>query len=88
MATESQRGVMPNDARNEESGQFVPKYPDEAFLNAVRELGEATTSEVAAAVGADHDTARRRLHALVDDGQIRRRKIAATIVWSPAEVEA
>ena len=73
---------MPNDARNEKSGQFAPKYADEDFLEAVQTLGEATTREVAEHVGADHDTARRRLNTLADENRVGRREIAATILWS------
>ena len=87
MATPPQQQVMANDVRNEESGQFVPKYDDEDFIEAVQALEEATTREVAEHIGADHDTARRRLNKLADEGRVGRREIAATILWS-AEVPA
>lgn len=73
---------MPNTARNDESGQYAAKYADEDFLDALDALGEATTREVAEHVGADHDTARRRLNALADEDRVGRRKVAATILWS------
>lgn len=88
MAQEPQRSVMPNDKQDEQTGRFEKKYADEDFLNALAALEEATTREVAEHVGADHDTARRRLNALADEERVERRKIAATILWSGAEVPA
>lgn len=87
MASTPQQTAMPNDVRNDESGQFVPKYADADFLAAVDTFDEATTREVAEHVGADHDTARRRLNALADKGRVGRRRIAATILWSDATAD-
>lgn len=87
MVSPPQQTGMPNDARNADTGQFAPKYEDEEFIDAVGALKEATTREVADRVGADHDTARRRLNALADEGRVDRRRIAATIVWSVAADE-
>lgn len=82
MAGEPQQPAMPNDKQDEQTGRFERKYTDEEFLNAMDALGEATTREAAEYVGADHDTARRRLNTLADEGQVDRRKVAATILWN------
>ena len=77
---------MPHDERNEDSGKFTPKYQDSEFTDAVADLSDhPTTSDVAREVGCDHDTARRRLNRLADDGRVDRTMIAATIVWSVVE---
>lgn len=82
MATEPQAALMPNDQRESESGQFASKYPDETFLSALNDLGEAGTRDVAEHVGCDRDTARRRLTALAESSDANRRKIAGAILWS------
>jgi len=90
----SLRDGMPNDARNEDSGQFTSKYSDETFLDALGELGATGTPELATEVGCDYDTALRRLSALAERGVIDRRRFAGSILWSrpdataPADEEA
>ena len=73
---------MPHSDRSDESGRFTPKFADDEFIDAVSELGEATTREVAEQVGADHDTARRRLTRLSESDDVCRRKVGNTILWS------
>jgi len=80
---EAQGKRMPNDARNGTSGQFVEKYPREAFLRAIAEADPvAGTGEVANVVGCEHDTAYKRLHRLLDEGVVGKRKVGNMLLWS------
>ena len=69
-------------------GRFGEQYPDTAFIEAVRELSPGRTSEVAEIVGCDHETARLRLDALADVGQLDRRRLEvgnwSAWIWSVA----
>lgn len=88
MALEPQRTDMPNDARNDTSGRFAPKYPNESFTGALDELGEVGTREVAEHVGCDFDTARLRLQNLAEQGAVEKRQVSSVTLWSLAEVPA
>jgi predicted transcriptional regulator len=88
MAEELERTSMPNDVIDPETGRFVSKYPDEAFVDALRELGETGTGEIAREVGCNRETARVRLTGLADQGVLSRRRIGNTTLWSPSETEA
>lgn len=68
--------------RDEESGKFTEQYPREAFLNAVEEIDNATTTKVAEKVGCSYDLAYRRLNKLEADGEIHRLKIGASFIWT------
>ena len=82
MGLDTQSAAMPNDATDAETGRFVSKYEDEDFLAALETLGEAGTRAVADEVGCNRDTARVRLTALAEQGDIERREIAGAILWS------
>ena len=58
------------------------RYSDEQFIQAVKKLTPASTSEVAKDVGCTRRNADIRLKELADQGRIRRKKIAATQVWT------
>jgi predicted transcriptional regulator len=88
MAGEIERTSMPNDVTDPETGRFVSKYPDEAFVDALRELGETGTGEIAREVGCNRETARVRLTDLGERGVLDRRRVGNTTLWSPSEVEA
>jgi predicted transcriptional regulator len=88
MAAETERTSMPNDVTDPETGRFVSKYPDEAFVDALRQLGETGTGEIARKVGCNRETARVRLADLAADGVLDRRRVGNTILWSPSEAEA
>lgn len=62
-----------------------PLYPDEDFISAVEENTPASTAEVAEQVGCTRRNADIRLKKLVDEGKIRRKKIAASQVWVLSE---
>lgn len=68
--------------RNEDTGKFEEEYPQEAFLDAIRELDSATTTEVAELVGCSYDLAYRRLNRLADEDTVKQTKIGNTFVWS------
>lgn len=87
MATEPQRANMPNDERNDVSGQFVAKYRDEVFTDALREHGETGTREIAREVGCDYDTARLRLQRLAERGTIQKRQVSGVTLYSLPEDE-
>lgn len=71
---------MPPD-RDEDTGQFSEEYPATSFLQAVQELEPATTTRVAEAVGCSYDLAYRRLHELVDQGDLEKQKVGGSFVW-------
>jgi predicted transcriptional regulator len=68
--------------RNTATGRFEPKYPDEAFLEAVQEHEPAATSEVAEAVGIARRNAHYRLEKLADAGRVTKKKVGNSLVWS------
>lgn len=69
-------------------GLFGEKYPDSAFIKAVRELNPVRTSEVAETDSCEHETARLRLESLADVGQLDRRRLEvgewSAWIWSVA----
>jgi len=68
--------------RDDETGQYTDEYPEEDFLNAIREADQMLgTGEIAASVGCAHDTAYKRLQELEDNGVLGSQKVGNTIVW-------
>ena len=61
------------------------RYPDEAFIQAIKEHSPASTSEVAESVGCTRRNADIRLKKLAGEGSVRQKKIAASQVWVVAE---
>jgi predicted transcriptional regulator len=80
--------VIPYDQRNEDN-RFSPQYPDNAFLDAIRnydiEDELPTTPTIAEIVGCDRRTALYRLDKLAEDGQVRKIKAGASVVWDIPE---
>lgn len=71
-----------NEERDDESGKFEEKYPTEAFLNAIRDLGGAAgTADVADEVGCPQRTAYHRLSNLRNNGQIDSRQVGGSMLW-------
>lgn len=68
--------------RDDESGQFTEQYPRKAFLDAVADIDNATTTKVAERVGCSYDLAYRRLNALVEENAISRTEIGSSFVWT------
>jgi len=71
--------------RDEQTGKFNEKYPDEAFLQAVESLSPATTSKVAENIGCSYDLAYRRLNTLADRGSVARQEVGGSFVWTEEE---
>lgn len=63
------------------------QFSDADFLRAVEKHSPASTSEVADEVGCTRRNADMRLKRLAEEGKVKRKKIAATQVWSLAEGE-
>lgn len=71
--------------RDEHSGKYAEAYPEEAFIDAIREAGGmAGTQEVANAVGCVYDTAYKKLRKLEENEKVSSRKVANARLWMPA----
>lgn len=76
--------------RDDETGRFTQEFPAELFVEALRDDDlekPAATSEVAAHVGCDHDTAYKKLRALEEVGRVSTRKAGNTRIWSVVDDE-
>lgn len=71
--------MSPN--RDDKTGKFDEEYPRESFLEAVEEIGTATTSRVADHVGCSYDLAYRRLNELLERGEVEREEVGGSFVW-------
>lgn len=71
---------MPLD-RDDESGRYTQSYTSEMVLEAIENLGGASTSEVADEIGSSRRLALRRLRELEDDGRVVAREIGNTYLW-------
>ncbi|ELY83434.1 winged helix-turn-helix domain-containing protein [Natrinema gari] len=76
---------MGEDRERNEGGQFVPEHTDEDVLNAVREYEPAGTKEVADELGIARQSADYRLRRLLDEGQVSKKKVGNSLVWSAEE---
>jgi predicted transcriptional regulator len=68
-------------ADRDEDGNYVETYPTEEFLEALGE-GEEGTQHVADVVGCSYPTAYKKLNNLAEEGEVEKRKVADTILWS------
>lgn len=73
---------MPYDERNNETGKFTPEFTDGQFIDAIREKGDATTTEVADAVGCKYRTAHQRLTDLEEGGIVTFREVGNARLWT------
>lgn len=68
--------------RDDDTGQYTDEYPEEAFLDAIKNADQMLgTGEVADSVGCAHDTAYKRLKKLEENGVVRSQRVGNTIVW-------
>jgi DeoR/GlpR family transcriptional regulator of sugar metabolism len=67
--------------RDEESGEFIQKYPQEEFLQALEELGSAGTTDVSEHVGCDRRTAYLKLQSLEEEGKVASQKVGNALLW-------
>lgn len=72
-----------SDREREGSGEFLPDVGDEELIAAVEKHDPAATSEVAAEVNLSRQAADYRLRQLAERGEVNKKKIAASLVWSP-----
>jgi hypothetical protein len=71
--------------RDNRSGRYTTEFEPEAFVDAVRALGLASTQDVADEVGCSYDLAYRRLKELADEGRIEGNKVGNTYHWKPVD---
>lgn len=71
--------------RDNRSGRYTTEFDPEAFVEAVRELGLASTHDVADEVDCSYDLAYRRLKDLADEGYVEGNKVGNTYHWTPIE---
>lgn len=67
--------------RDEESGEFIQKYPQEEFLQALEELDSAGTTDVSEHVGCDRRTAYLKLQSLEEEGKVTSQKVGNALLW-------
>jgi hypothetical protein len=71
-----------NENQDEKTGKFEPKYSDEEFLEALRDLdGMGGTSDIADVVGCPQRTGYNRLNKLSERGEIEKKEIGGSVVW-------
>ena len=71
-----------NDARDDQTGKFAEKFPDEVFYDAIRSAGGAAgTQDIADRVGCEYTTAYSRLRSLEDEGVVVGDKVANARLW-------
>jgi len=72
--------------RDDETGKYVEKYPQEAILTALQECGEiAATSEIADALDANRNTVYKKLREMEDQRVVTSRKAGGIRVWERAD---
>jgi DNA-binding MarR family transcriptional regulator len=72
------------------SESTAERHPEREYLDAVRELEPAGTSEVAERVGVERQSADYRLRKLEESGRVRSKKIGNSLAWliEDTEIEA
>ncbi|WP_254272949.1 transcriptional regulator [Haloarcula marina] len=70
-------------SRDDDSGKFTEQYPRSAFVEAVANIENATTTKVAEEVGCSYDLAYRRLNALESENEIERITVGSSFIWIP-----
>jgi len=67
--------------RDNRSGRYTTEFEPEAFVEAVQQLGRASTRDVADQVGCSYDLAYRRLKELAEEEYIEGSKVGNTFIW-------
>jgi Mn-dependent DtxR family transcriptional regulator len=67
--------------RDDESGKFTEEYPVEEFIEAIRELDSAGTTDIADYIGCDRRTAYLKLQELNEDGKVESQKVGNALLW-------
>jgi hypothetical protein len=68
-------------SRDEESGKFTEKYPEEKFIDALDELGPAGTTDISEFVDCDRRTAYLKLRSLREEGRVSSQKVGNALLW-------
>jgi predicted transcriptional regulator len=76
---------MTSTTERDEQGRFSPEHADADVLVAVRNHNPAATSEVADDLGIARQSADYRLRKLAEEGQVHRKKIGASAMWTPVK---
>ncbi len=71
--------------RDENSGRFTEKYPQEDFLHALEELSAAGTADISDHVGCDRRTAYLKLQLLEEEGEVVSQKVGNALLWKLVE---
>jgi len=69
--------------RDDFSGRYTTEFPLSDFIEAVEEMGLASTQDVADEVECSYDLAYRRLKELQQESEIEGKKIGNTYHWKP-----
>lgn len=72
---------MGDRGRDEESGKFTEEYPREDFLQALKDLGSAGTTDISDQVGCDRRTAYLKLQSLEEEGRVTSQKVGNALLW-------
>jgi len=72
---------MAERGRDEESGKFTEEYPEEDFIEALRELESTGTTDIAESVGCDRRTAYLKLNTLEEENKVESKKIGNALLW-------
>ena len=70
---------MPGAERDDETGKYREKYPEEDFLEAVTE--PSGTQNVADAVGCSYDHAYKTLRRLEEEGRVSSERVGNARLW-------
>lgn len=71
--------------RDDESGKFTEEYPTEDFIEAIRKLDSAGTTDIADYIGCDRRTAYLKLRSLDEDGKVESQKVGNALLWQLPE---
>lgn len=71
--------------QDKQTGKISQKYPDEQFIEIVKQSSPASTSEVAEGVGCSSDNAYRRLKSLEEVGKVESKMVGNSLIWFTAE---
>ena len=73
------------DRKRDEHGRYNPEHSEAEIIDAVRKHEPAGTQEVADELGIARQSADYRLRQLVDVGNISKKKVGRSLVWTVSE---
>jgi predicted ArsR family transcriptional regulator len=78
---------MPGAERDEETGEYREKYPEEKFVETLREIGPAGTQDIADGVGCSYDHAYKKLRSFEEDGVVASSRVGNARLWELTDDE-